>query len=148
MKFSGRGASADVILGTAMTLTFALNIGESLRVPVWVAKLAPDIPTRAFPLPGNAPSVCGAVNLLGGFLYWIKVALAVGRTKVSEAEDNWRGTSLSLSPVDPWSRIEAVGHTPTLLGISPTLFPAPKDYPDWAFQVRGRAACSFFFCSN
>jgi len=56
------GVTADVILGTAMTLTFALNIGERLRVPVWVAKLAPDIPTRAFPLPGSSPSFFGAIN--------------------------------------------------------------------------------------
>lgn len=46
-------ARADLIIGTAMTVTFALSIAEALSTPVWIAKLAPELPSRAFTTPGE-----------------------------------------------------------------------------------------------
>ena len=131
---AGGGAPADVIIGTSMTLTFALNIGEALGIPAWTAKLAPDNVTAAFPLPGGAPSALGWVNWLQGLGYWLAVTRAVSRTRVSAAEDEFRTASLGLPAVDPWARLEAMQHTPQLLGFSRALFPAPLDYPPHAFQ--------------
>lgn len=38
--------SADVIIATSVTISFALNTAEYLNIPVWNVKLAPDMPTR------------------------------------------------------------------------------------------------------
>ena len=124
---------ADVLIGTAMTLTFALNIGEALDIPVWLAKLAPDIITSAFGPPGSTPSACGTLNLATALWYWIRVALAVNRTGISAAENAFRAR-LGLGPVRVVPRLEAMSYTPTLLGFSRALCAAPLDWSPWAFQ--------------
>ena len=39
-------AEADVIIGTSVTISLALNTAEFLDIPVFNVKLAPDLPTR------------------------------------------------------------------------------------------------------
>jgi sterol 3beta-glucosyltransferase len=124
---------ADVLIGTAMTLTFTLNVGEAFNIPVWIAKLAPDLMTSAFGPPGSIPSSCGTFNLANTVWYWIRVALAVNRTGISAAEDAFR-ERLRLGPVRAVPRLEAMSFTPTLLGFSRALCPAPLDWSPWAFQ--------------
>jgi sterol 3beta-glucosyltransferase len=133
-KQGGAGGGADVLIGTNMTLTFALNIGESLGLPVWTAKLAPDLPTPAFSLPGFSPSALGFVNYLSGLWYWVSVALAVSSTGVSQKEDDFRTQQLGLHKVVTAERLESFHYTPSLLGFSSALFPAPTTYPAHAFQ--------------
>lgn len=125
---------ADVLVGTAMTLTFAINISESRGIPAWIAKLAPDIPSAAFAPPGSDSSMFGFVNLFKAAYYWIRVALAVNRTRISAAEDEFRIKHLGLGPVLAAERLEDMAATPQLLGFSRALSPAPLDWPAWAFQ--------------
>ena len=135
-------AGADVIVGTAHTLTFALNLGEARGLPVWCAKLAPDLPSRAWTNPGTPLSPIGWLNLLRCCAYWIDVAGAVESTGISRAEAVERAR-LGLSPKPPmWQRVEQMSATPQLLGFSPVLFPKPTDFPVWAFQ------CGFWQGSN
>jgi hypothetical protein len=119
---------ADVLVGTAMTLTFALNLSEAHGIPAWIAKLAPDIVTSAVAPPGSASSRCGALNLAKFYAYWGRVALAVSRTGISAAEDAFRAT-LGLGPVRAAARLEDMAYTPQLLGFSRALAPAPLDWP-------------------
>lgn len=81
---------ADVVIGTAMTVTFALNISEAYGMPVWLTKLAPDLITRAFVNPGWSVSSVGWVNLLKCYLYWINVSGAVNSVGINHAENRWR----------------------------------------------------------
>lgn len=131
--FTAACAGADVIVGTSMTITFALNIGEARghAVPVWCAKLAPDLPTPAFAPPGATPSDLGTLNLARCYAYWIQVALAVGSAGINRKENGFR-ERLGLGPIVATTRLEEMGHTPMLLGWSTHLFPPPADYPAWA----------------
>lgn len=124
---------ADVIIGTAMTVTFALNLSEATGIPAWVAKLAPDILTRGYVLPGSLPSRCGWWNYIRCWAYWLNVALAVESTSIGRAEGDFR-QSLGLPRNPGTKRIKDMLHIPQLLGFSKHLFPKPADYPDWAFQ--------------
>ena len=45
---ASRTCDPDVIFGTAITLSFALDIAEKLHVPCWKLMLNPDIPNRAY----------------------------------------------------------------------------------------------------
>lgn len=63
----------DVILVTAMTISLGLDLGEALHKPVWACKLAPDIPTRAYPPPGMTAAALPIGNLLKHYLYWGRV---------------------------------------------------------------------------
>jgi UDP:flavonoid glycosyltransferase YjiC (YdhE family) len=134
-------ARADVILGTSHTLTFALNIGEATGIPVWVCKLAPDIPTAAVPPPGFTPSAVGWLNLAKGYWYWISTAIAWSRTNLARCENDFRAT-LGLGPVVAARRLEETRFTPQLLGFSRSLLAAPLDYPPWAFQ------CGFWLTAD
>lgn len=126
---------ADVIIGTAMTVTFALNISQACGIPCWVAKLAPDIPTAGYVTPGHTPSQIGWLNLGRCFSYWLKVADAARRIGVTDAENAWRQRSLGLNRIVSTERIDDMTYTPQLLGFSEYLFPKPVDYPQWAFEV-------------
>jgi sterol 3beta-glucosyltransferase len=134
-------ALADVVLGTSHTLTYALNIGEATGVPVWLCKLAPDIPTAAAPPPGFSPSPVGLLNLAKGYWYWVSTALAWSRTNLGACENQFRAT-LGLGPVAARRRLEETRFTPQLLGFSRALLPAPLDYPEWAFQ------CGFWLTAD
>ena len=132
--FERAATGADVILGTAMTITFALNLGEKLGTPVWVAKLNGDIPSCAWVNPGATRSPIGWLNLMKCYGYWLDVTAATHAVGIGKEEERERAR-LGLPPSIPTlQRIEEMGHTPSLLGFSPTLFPKPIDYPVWAFQ--------------
>jgi sterol 3beta-glucosyltransferase len=125
---------ADLVLGTAMTVSFALNLSESLGIPCWVAKLAPELPSAGFVTPGSSVSSVGILNLLRCYLYWGQVASAAGSVGLTEAEDRWRTSTGGIGKVDPMTRIADMTYTPQLLGFSQFLCPKPTDYPQWAFQ--------------
>ena len=133
---------ADVVVGTAMTLTFALNISEARGIPAWIAKLAPDIPTAAFAPPGTDSSSIGLLNIFRAIYYWLRVAFAVQRTRISAAEDIFREKHLGLEPLRAVARLDDMTYTPQLLGFSRALAPAPLDWPTWAFQ------CGFWLTSD
>ncbi len=132
---------ADVILGTSHTLTFALNIGEAARIPVWLCQLAPDLPSAAAPPPGYTHSLFGWLNLAKGVRYWLSLRDAWNRTNLGARENEFRA-SLGLGPVVDARRFEEVRYAPRLLGFSRALLPAPLDYPAWAFQ------CGFWLTAD
>lgn len=88
----------DVIIGTAMTITFALNLSEAYGIPCWIAKLAPDIISRAFTGPGWTVSRVGWLNVVKCYGYWLDVARATQQIGVQAVEDRFRAT-VGLGPV-------------------------------------------------
>lgn len=114
----------DVILVTAMTISLGLDLGEALHKPVWACKLAPDIPTRAYPPPGMTAAALPIGNLLKHYLYWGRVgagpaaaprrppspptppsppaaAGAAGRSNLTELENAFRRDVLGLGCAAP-----------------------------------------------
>lgn len=126
---------ADVVIGTAMTVTFALDVSEAAGIPCWLAKLAPEIPSCGFVTPGSSESSVGWLNWVRCMAYWLKVAKASKDVGLEAAEQSWRVGDLHIAPVKPTARIAEMTYTPQLLAFSKTLFPRPSDYPAWAFQV-------------
>ena len=97
---------ADVVVGTAMTVSFALSISEAAGIPAWVAKLAPDIPSAAFVTPGSAVSRVGWVNFARSMGYWLNVASAANGVGLTRVEDEWRQGSLGLRALVPRERMD------------------------------------------
>lgn len=126
---------ADVVIGTAMTVTFALDISEAAGIPCWLAKLAPEIPSCGFVTPGSRESSVGWLNWLRCMAYWLRVAKASKDVGLEAAEQTWRVNDLHISPAAASQRIAEMTYTPQLLAFSKYIFPRPSDYPSWAFQV-------------
>ena len=132
--FTAASQGADVLIGTSMTVTFALNLAEAggYAQQVCIAKLAPDIPSRAFVPPGPfPPGRFGLLNLMRYYGYWIDVSHAVGKAGLTALENQFRAR-LGLGPIAVKHRLEQMFATPMLLGWSSYLFPPPSDYPPWA----------------
>lgn len=125
---------ADVIVGTAMTVSFALDLSEATGIPCWVAKLAPDLPTSGFITPGSHESSIGWYNLVRCYAYWLKVAMAANGVGLSNQENRWRTQYLGISKMVDEERVNDMSYTPQLLGVSRHLMPKPVDYPLWSFQ--------------
>lgn len=90
----------DVIIGTAMTITFALSVSEALSIPAWMAKLAPDLISRGFTGPGSTVSPIGWLNLAKYYSYWLNVASAAKEIGLGRLEDEWRRDCLHIPPVN------------------------------------------------
>lgn len=128
---------ADVILGTAHTISFALNVSEALGIPTWIAKLGPDNPSSAYGPPGVSSSPVGFLNKLAHYAYWVRVAVATKVVPIQAMEEAFRRVVLGLGDGSfaAADRLHDMGFTPQFLPISPVLFPKPLDTPAWVFQT-------------
>lgn len=88
---------ADVIIATAHTASFGLNISEATGIPCWQAKLAPDIPSNAFGPPGTETSSCGFVNYIRHIFAWIRIGLAVRNVPIQDMENKWRKVGIGFT---------------------------------------------------
>ena len=120
----------DLILATQVTLSVGLTIAEKLRVPCWVAKLAPDIPTRAWAPPGCDSGPPGWGNLLLWYRYWFRIALASLRVGMGAAENEVRTQVLGLPALSGGQRLKEIAHIQTLCGFSAHVVPKPGEWPD------------------
>eukprot|EP01138_Halocafeteria_seosinensis_P001105 gb/GECG01001130.1/.p1 GENE.gb/GECG01001130.1/~~gb/GECG01001130.1/.p1 ORF type:complete len:970 (+),score=69.47 gb/GECG01001130.1/:1-2910(+) len=130
----GKHEPADVIIATAHTASFGLNISEATGIPCWQAKLAPDIPSNAFGPPGVETSSYGFLNYIRHLLTWVRIGLAVRNVPIQQMENEWRKNTLKLTTDTPAERIFDMYYSPQLLAVSPLLFPKPLDYPEWVFE--------------
>lgn len=107
-------SKADVVIGTAVTISLALNTAEYLNLPVFNVKLAPDLPTRgeceacrlrkalsqppcvAFAPPGSASSSIGIINLFKWYRHWCRIGLASTQTGIGDRENIYRVEKLQL----------------------------------------------------
>ena len=133
----GAARKADVILGTAHTVSFALDISESTGVPTWIAKLGPDVPSAAYAPPGKNASDVGILNKMAHYAFWLRVALSTRVVPIEAMEIAFRRAVLGLRDgrFAASHRISDMLHVPQFLPISPVLFPKPLDMPQWAFQT-------------
>jgi sterol 3beta-glucosyltransferase len=118
----------DVLIVVSTVQSFAYSIAEKLRLPVWVVKLAPDVPTRAFPPPNYRSSGWGLGNLLQWYHHWALVAMAARDAKMGVAEDEFRETVLGLGKLKGGKRIGEMTDTPTLCAFSSAVIPTPRDW--------------------
>jgi len=118
----------DVLVAVSTTQSFAFSIAEKLGLSVWVVKLAPDSPTRAFAPPNYAPSWLGIGNYVKWLHHWALVAFAARAAKMGPTENEFRKSVLGLKPLRGGKRIAEMFNTPTLCAFSPTVVPAPRDW--------------------
>lgn len=119
----------------SLTAAFAASIAEAWDLPAVQGFLAPVTPTRAFAplLSGRAQSPFGGLGNLVEHL----VASWRFRDSFRQLEDDWRRESLGLAPLPtrlPFGGgplVEAAHRRwPLLYGISPSVLPRPRDWPD------------------
>lgn len=136
---SSRGfpRKADVVLGTAHTISFVLNISEATGIPAWIAKLGPDTPSAAYGPPGKDSSEVGILNKMAHYAYWLRVALATRVVPIEAMEVAFRRAVLGLGQghFAAGDRLHDMSYVPQFLPISPVLFPKPLDAPQWVFQT-------------
>jgi len=125
-RYYNASQDADCIIATSTTSGMALSIAEKLCVPCWVVKLAPDIPTRAFPPPRATPSSIGIFNLFRWYRHWYSVVRAMPS---KNPEQVFRTEVLKLPPLKKGSRVKVMLSTPTLCAFSRALVPKPADWP-------------------
>ena len=130
-----RRRRADVIIGTGHTLSMAHNIGEAMSLPVWTARLSPDLPTAAIAPPGQHSSSYGLVNIVATLNFWLSLAVAAGRHGLDAAESAHRASLGLPAKLAFRAAVERLLYTPCLLGWSAYLLPRPTDYMDWVFQT-------------
>lgn len=114
------------------------SLGEWLGVPsLGVATYPlPHCRTRAFAnpfYPPFRPAVARAARLVGlggvvNSLTW-RLGEPVWRDAIRAEINRWRASSLGLEPLTARREREVVARTPHLLGFSPALLPAPRDWP-------------------
>jgi sterol 3beta-glucosyltransferase len=106
----------------------AYDCAERLGIPFILAPLDPLYPTYAFASPAFAPPKfrVGAYNFISHCLF-DQVLWQPFRQAVNE----WRQSVLDLPPHPFWGPYRAVRQpsTLTILGYSPSVFPAPPDWP-------------------
>jgi sterol 3beta-glucosyltransferase len=118
---------ADAVLAGGMATFVGLSAAEALRVPVLVTALQPVRPTREFPTPLMKPlRLPGWANRVTHH-----AALAAMRRYFSASHNAARRIGAGLAPRYPEWR----GYS-MLFGMSPTLVPKPRDWPD-DFHVVG-----------
>lgn len=119
----------DIIIATAVTSGYGLNIAEHLHVPCWLVKLSPDSPTRAFAPAGKTSSPIGFLNLMMWYHSWFKIFVAAaGSRKRDNPEEGFR-KQLGIGPLGGGKRIRQMQNTPTLCAFSSSIVPKPADYP-------------------
>ncbi len=111
----------DGIIVSGLTAFAGLSVGEYLNIPVIGAGMIPISPTRAFASPfipaDSMPSLFNRPSHhLINWMLWLSFRKAINRA---------RKRVLGMNPRNSlWT-----GH-PMLYGISPSLLPAPADWPD------------------
>lgn len=120
-------AQADGIVCAGLAIYVGLSCAEELRVPVVGAGLQPMMPTREFPSPFVPPwRMPGWVNAASHRL----VLAMMWRAFRGAINDARRDVTRQ-----PPRRIEFDGY-PVICGISPTLVPQPRDWPE-QFAITG-----------
>uniref|UniRef100_A0A7S2SEB1 Glycosyltransferase family 28 N-terminal domain-containing protein n=1 Tax=Mucochytrium quahogii TaxID=96639 RepID=A0A7S2SEB1_9STRA len=133
----------DIIISSNFALLFALDIAESLNVPVWAFKFAPDTPTMEFPPFGETVWKLPLVTpLLNRLLYLRKSIFALRAMKeanLHSLQSKFRKETLDLLPptMDDLAKLVSV---PTIYGYSKHLIRKPKDWPV-AHVVTGFCQC-------
>lgn len=114
-------ADCDGIIVSGLTAFVGLSVAEYLNIPVVGAGMIPISPTHAFPSPflpaGKVPSSLNkASHHLVNWMLWLSF-----RKSLNQA----RKSVLNLGPRHTlWT-----GH-PMVYGVSPSLLPAPNDWPE------------------
>jgi sterol 3beta-glucosyltransferase len=129
---------SDVLLYNVPLSISGHTIAEALGIPGIPNSVAPYHPTRAFPsiITPSLPLQCRVTNLVSG-----AAALQVLWLMFRSHMNRWRRTQPGLRKLglgNPLGRMSRLG-VPWLYGFSPSVIPAPADWPKTA------AVCGYWF---
>jgi len=120
-------AQADGIVCAGLAIYVGLSCAEALRIPVIGAGLQPMMPTREFPSPFVPPwRMPGFANALSHRLVLAMMWRAF-RGAINDARRDVTGQLPRRTAFDGY---------PVICGVSPTLVPQPRDWPE-RFAITG-----------